>query len=145
MSLYVAPLFVLSLVIAADANACRMLEDFRESDKSKANVVFHGEVVDYKIVKPLEEVIVTYKVNKTIKGEKRDRWTIKLSANVNTSTPKSLKHHERCYGKKSEVGILSIPKKSDEPAPLVHGVCNPPYILSLPDLTQNGFCLSEAE
>lgn len=114
------------------SSACPGLLPFADSDKAKANIVFEGKAVAYKLIKDRELANVTFEVSKTLKGESKKKWTVSISSNTNTQVPKNLKQFRSCYGNKSEVGVITSSAENTDVRAVVHGVCNPPYILPLP-------------
>lgn len=128
--------FTFSFVFGLDASlACRPGE-FNDSKKSEAKIVFIGTPVSYKTLvtdkkdRPLEAE-VTFKVEKSLKGEPSKTIKFRISTNTDTSIPSTLKQFVKCYGEKSEVGLIQSSLKEQPVFKVVQGPCHPPYILPI--------------
>lgn len=124
--------FVLSLIIlgvVCPSFACRTLGPFNPEQKAQAETVFEGRAIAFRSLKAGESARVTFRVEKTVRGEKRERWELNLSSNTNTRVPRTLEQFVQCYGTRSEVGVVKgADGKAFRP---VQGPCDPPYILNL--------------
>jgi len=132
---FIAALLLVSFFKPSLGFACRP-GVFNDSNKKKASVVFIGEPVSYKKLKnknkkkSFDEAEVTFRTVKMLKGKKKKFLKFKMSQNTDTGVPKNLKQFIKCYGKKSEVGLIKA-GKAGELYSVVQGPCHPPYILPI--------------
>ena len=121
-------LLVILLLLPRFAFACRALGPFNPADKKLAEVVFEGKATAYELLPGKQEAQVTFRVTKTLRGEKKKEWAVLYGSNINSAPPASLEVFWTLYGKANEVGIRRAKKGLPK---LVQGACNPPYVLKL--------------
>jgi hypothetical protein len=109
--------------------ACRSLEPFQDSDKATAKTVFEGEPTGYSLNKKDGSATISYKVIRTLRGEHRSTWEVGIRPSANWQIPSSLADLKRCFGTRTEVGVVLSGLKGEQTA-AVQGVCGPPYLIS---------------
>ena len=120
----------LALFASIQAFACRSLRPFQESDKATAQSVFEGEPTGYALNSKEGTARISYKVVRTLRGEHRSAWDVGIRSSINWQIPASLADLKRCFGTRTEVGVVQSGSKHDQ-AVAVQGVCDPPYLISL--------------
>jgi hypothetical protein len=119
-----------ALFTSIQSFAWRSLRPFQETDKSTAQTVFEGEPTGYALNKDNGSARISYKVVRTLHGEHRSSWDVGIRSSTNWRIPASLADLKRCFGTRTEVGVVLSGAKHDQVA-AVQGVCDPPYLISL--------------
>lgn len=108
---YLILLSILFLFIPI-ARPC-LAPEFEKAQERDASLKFKGEVIDYQIQKIAKHALVTFKVQKTLRGESRSQWSLFFRSN---SLPVDLKDFQKRFGHIIEVGareMVAPGEKSD--------------------------------